>query len=111
MIFIRIRQEPGLRMEGRVKKMIRSFLESILPKANPDFEDRIPQVAFWLIEFPDEDSEPSREIGLDDNGQVILKTPDERNFGYWVDNDLTLNDFKRLFIALYEKWFENFMRR
>ena len=97
MIFIKIKQESKPRMERGAKKMIRSFFEWILPKANPDFENKIQLVIFWLIEFPGEDAMPVREIGLNDAGDVIVKMPDESNFGYWVDNNLTFRDFKKLF--------------
>ena len=107
-IFIKIRQESRPRRESKGQKMIRSLLELIIPKANPDFEDKIHQVLFWLIEFPTEDSTPAREIGLNAAGEVIVKMPDENNFGYWVDNNLTLIDFKRLFPVEYlaEEYFE-----
>jgi len=42
---------------------------------------------------------PEREIGLDSNRKAIMKMPDNRNYGYWTDNNLRLDDFKTLFAA------------
>lgn len=73
-------------------RFVFSFLE-----ANPDYEDKIDYVATWLIEYDDEKYHVTiKEIGLDENGQVIVKMPDERNYGYWPDTDFKLEGFKRL---------------
>lgn len=72
------------------------LISLLIPKANPDFDDKIFSVAEWYLEFDDE-AEPGREIGLDVNGQVIVKMPDERNYGFWLDTCMKLEDFKRQF--------------
>jgi hypothetical protein len=36
-------------------------------------------------------------IGLDDQGRVILKMPFMKNCGYWTDNNLLLDDFRKRF--------------
>ena len=38
-----------------------------------------------------------REIGLNANGEIILKMPDKRNFGFWMDTNLKFKDFKDKF--------------
>ncbi len=43
------------------------------------------------------DSTPQREIGVGKDGEVILKMPFNENYGYWVYNNLTCNDFKESF--------------
>src|SRR5690606_24264495 len=80
-----------------VMRLIFSFLKLIVPKANPDFDDRISIAAYWLLEFEDEHSTPEREIGLNSNEDVIMKMPYRDNYGYWVDNNLTFDDFQKTF--------------
>lgn len=41
-----------------------------------------------------------REIGIDSAGKTIIKMPDDRNYGYWTDNNLLLGDFKSHFNAI-----------
>ena len=74
-----------------------SLMRLILPVANPDFEKRIDLVRYWLLEFPYENLTPEREVGISGSGEVILKMPYKRNYGYWVDNNLRLIDFKSKF--------------
>jgi hypothetical protein len=79
--------------EGILKKIIRAFLELIIPKSNPDFDKKMQSVVFWLIEFENALSIPCREIGLDNEKRVIVKMPFRNNYGYWIDNDLNYQDF------------------
>lgn len=75
------------------RSFIEKFLQMILPVANPDFDDKIKDVYFWMVEFDDEGI-PIREIGLDQNKKVILKMPYQRNYGFWTDNNMQYDDFK-----------------
>ena len=34
-----------------------------------------------------------REVGRDTFGRIIVKDPDERNYGFWNDTNMGLNDF------------------
>ena len=34
-------------------------------------------------------------MGLDINEKVILKMSDERNYGYWLDKNMQLEDFMK----------------
>ena len=81
------------------KKAIVGVLKSVIPKANPDFEKEIDNVKSWLVELEIETGIPQREIGLDDAGKTILKMPYKDNYGYWTDNNLLLDDFKKHFHA------------
>ncbi|MDR0793515.1 MAG: hypothetical protein LBE82_09430 [Chitinophagaceae bacterium] len=89
--------------EGLLKcflgKMLITFLTKIIPKANPDFENEIDEVQYWLVECDDKTGIPEREIGLNKEGQVILKMPYKENYGYWTDNNLLLDDFKKHFVV------------
>jgi hypothetical protein len=74
-------------------------LSFVLPVANPDFEALIHFVDTWLVECRTADGIPWREIGIKDN-TVILKMPFKNNYGYWIDNNLTLDDFRKHFKAV-----------
>ena len=75
---------------------LEKFLSTILPKANPDFENQIQNINIWLIEF-DEDGIPEREIGLDKDGKTVMIMPWKDNYGYWTDNNFNLQDFENGF--------------
>jgi hypothetical protein len=75
------------------------ILTNGIPKANPDFDDKIDEVQYWLVECDNETGIPEREIGLDKEGKVILKMPFKDNYGYWTDNNFKLNDFKEHFVV------------
>ncbi|WP_375418231.1 hypothetical protein [uncultured Hymenobacter sp.] len=86
--------------EGVVKRafwsIIAKIASSVLPVANPDFEDKIDDVKVWLIEFNIEGF-PTREIGLNESGLAIMIMPWRDNYGYWTDNNLVLADFRNYF--------------
>lgn len=84
-------------IKSSLKKAFVGILTKIIPKANPDFDDKIDEVQYWLLECDNETGIPEREIGLDKEGRVILKMPLKDNYGYWTDNNLLLNDFKEHF--------------
>lgn len=86
----------AFKLSSFLEKCFLRLLTRVIPEANPDFDDKIGYVAEWYLEFEDEE-EPWREIGLDVNGQVIVKMPDERNYGFWLDTGMKLEDFKRQF--------------
>lgn len=75
------------------------LLKLIIPKGNPDFDKQIDNVEFWLLECEIESGIPEREIGIDKNGNVIVKMPFKDNYGYWTDNNLKFNDFIEKFKA------------
>ena len=81
-----------------MKKALVGILTKIIPKGNPDFDDKIDEVQYWLVECDSETGMLEREIGLDKEGRVIMKMPYQDNSGYWTDNNLLLNDFKNHFI-------------
>jgi hypothetical protein len=98
MIYIQVSVPEEAQVEETgFKKVIRRLVGLIIPKANPDFDHKIQLVSTWLLEFEDNSSIPSREIGLDQDRNVIVKMPYKKNYGYWIDNNLTFSDFQRLF--------------
>lgn len=78
------------------KTLLWKFLSTIIPKANPDFENQIQNINIWLIEF-DENGIPEREIGLDKDEKTVMIMPWKDNYGYWTDNNFKLQDFKNGF--------------
>ncbi len=81
------------------KKILASILKTFIPKANPNFDDKINEVRYWLIECDSETGIPEREIGLDKEKHILVKMPNPNNYGYWTDNSLLLNDFKKHFVV------------
>ncbi|MGL1903981.1 MAG: hypothetical protein OCC49_17720 [Fibrobacterales bacterium] len=65
----------------------------IFPQANPDYDDKIGNVSYWFIECGDE-GYPYREIGFDANDNILFKGPNKRNYGYWLDTDMTDDHFE-----------------
>ena len=73
------------------------FIRFLNLEANPEYEGQFNLVAYWLLEFNDENSVPTREIGLDIEKKAIILLPLEKNYGYWTDNNLVFGDFCSLF--------------
>ena len=69
--------------------------------ANPDFDDKIEDVILWFIEYDDAVNHiANREIGFAKDGRIIVKMPDDRNYGYWLDTNCELEDFKKMGINM-----------
>ena len=82
-----------------------------VPRANPDIEKQYPLVKRWALELSD-DGWPEREIGIDEAGKPLFRTPDGRNTGFWPDmaskkfepselEPMTENDFQNLWASLH----------
>ncbi|MBS9767269.1 MAG: hypothetical protein KGV44_06990 [Flavobacteriaceae bacterium] len=103
MIYIKFKapKTANISKQNRFKQSIENVLccliKRIIPNGNPDFDDKIDFVATWLVELDSKTGIPEREIGLDKNDKVIVKMPFKNNYGYWVDNNLLLADFKEHF--------------
>lgn len=69
------------------------ILTSVIPKANPDYDDKIDEVDYWLVEVDDYAETADREIGVNNKEQTIMIMPFGRNYGYWTDNGFELSDF------------------
>ena len=78
-------------------KFVKAIFTTIIPIANPDFENKIEEVSTWLIEFEADSYYPSREVGLGISNLPIVIMPWQNNYGYWTDNDLTIEDFRSHF--------------
>ena len=62
-------------IKSSLKKVLLGILTKIIPKGNPDFDDKIKEVQYWLVECDNETGTPEREIGLNKEGRVIMKMP------------------------------------
>lgn len=80
---------------GLLRRMIRKISNIFL--SNPDFEAKLQDVVQWYLEYDEKNNESLREIGLDSNNQIIVKMPDKRNYGFWNDTNLTIEDFENRF--------------
>lgn len=101
-IYIKFKVTPDT-LEVKTKnrrwtKIIKTIL-FFIPKGNSDFDDLIGDVAEWQLEIDPNSKLPSRELGKDINGKIILIMPWLENYGYWTDNEITLDYFKEHFKA------------
>jgi uncharacterized protein YndB with AHSA1/START domain len=60
--------------------------------ANPSYRGKHHLIHSWLIEF-DGDERPLREIGLDENGSIVVAGPSAMDYGFWLDTNMRLSDF------------------
>jgi len=110
-----IRPASANKTNSLVKKWIDGLVSSFVPKANPDYDGLIDDVAEWLLEINVDDHKPCREIGIDQYGQTLMIMPWKDNYGYWTDNNITLDYFKEQFQAVsidkveFEKLWDRFM--
>ncbi len=72
-----------------------NFLNRILPKANPHFEELYGTVTRWIIEIDQDRNYTMREIGFDEAELPVVIAPYKDNYGYWTDNVLEIDDYLR----------------
>ncbi|MEH1009462.1 hypothetical protein VDP25_17115 [Winogradskyella sp. ECml5-4] len=89
-------QAEGI-VKRNFKKALIGIFGAIIPKANPDFENKFDLVEKWIIELDNETGIPEREIGMDKKGRIIVKMPFKKNYGFWTDSNLVFSDFKGQF--------------
>jgi hypothetical protein len=90
---------PEAKKKSRWRIKLVTTILFFIPKANPEYEGLIDDVAEWQLEIDPSDNLPIREIGKDLNGNTILIMPWLDNYGYWTDNNITLDYFKDHFKA------------
>ena len=71
--------------------------------ANPTLEENLGYVKEWYLEYDDVEEYTNREVGVAENGLVVFKAPFEENWGYWCDNDMTMDDYRNLNIHAISK--------
>lgn len=101
-IYIKFAWAPETPEAMKKKKWRFKILSTILffiPRANPEYEDLLDNVGEWQLEIDPTDNLPIREIGVDMNGKTIFIMPWRNNYGFWTDNNITLEYFKNHFKA------------
>ena len=101
MIYLRSNKATNWEKPGLLDKLLTPIKKRIY--SNPDYEKVFPELVEWLIEF-DDDKMPYREIGLNKAGAPILAGPNEKNYGFWLDTNMKLNDFENEIIE--KEYFE-----
>ena len=97
---------------GPVFRVVEAILRAIIPAANPDFERSYESVRKWWIEIGS-GGVPQRELGFDDQGEVIVAAPVGKNFGIFTDSNATFVVEDHLFVApsLFEAAWSSFENR
>ena len=85
------------------EKIIDWLLNHFMPMANPTLDKNLGYVKEWYIEYDDVEEYTNREVGVAENGLVVFKAPFEENWGYWCDNDMTMDDYRNLNIHAISK--------
>ena len=85
------------------EKVIDWLLNHFIPMANPTLEENLYYVKEWYLEYDDVEEYTNREVGVGENGLVVFKAPFEENWGYWCDNDMTMDDYRNLNIHAISK--------
>lgn len=91
--FIEPKKISSTEKDGIFWIVLSKILSMLIPKSNPDFDKEIDLAYEWYIEYNDTENYIEREIGLDENRNVILKMPYKKNYGFWLDTDLEINYF------------------
>lgn len=91
--------DPDTKKKNRWRIKLFTTIFFFIPKANPEYDDLIDDVAEWQLEINPIDNVPKREIGKDLNGNTILIMPWRDNYGYWTDNNITIDYFKEHYSA------------
>lgn len=94
----------NMKKEGKssfIERVVCFLLYHILPKVNPDFDNRYKDVITWYIEYDDAICCPRREVGVDLNNTAIVMAPYNKNYGYWLDANMTIEDYTNQFNIVY----------
>lgn len=90
-----VREKKDVYKEGKIVRAIDEILRIILPQTNPTLEENIDYVRTWYIEYDETQYSTLRELGQDENGTLVFKAPYKHNLGFWVDEELTLDDYRK----------------
>jgi hypothetical protein len=90
---------PEAKKKNNRKAKILGAILFFIPKGNPEYDEIIGDVAEWQLEIDTSDNLPNRELGKDINGNIILIMPWRDNYGYWTDNNITIDYFQDHFKA------------
>ena len=85
----------GSENASKLHEFMTWVLGKVIPVANPDFDLLLHKVSTWKIEFNIEKKHTNREIGFNEKGRIITAMPMGKNHGYWCDNQLQIEDYKK----------------
>ena len=85
--------KPKAPIRQAIQNSIIRILKTIIPKANPDFENKYEFVTYLKVEFDKQNGWTLRELGFDKEGNSVVAGPFRSNYGFWTDNQLTLDDY------------------
>lgn len=91
--YLRTKMGTGFNKRASWIERLTRLLLPLIPRSNPGYKADLHWVSEWLVEF-DEDGLPGREMGLDEQGQVVVAGPSNQNYGFWLDTNMTLSDFE-----------------
>lgn len=80
-------------------KAISWLMSNIYQDNDEGYDEVVNSAEKWLVEFEKRTEQPNREIGIDQNNNVIIKSPWAGRYAYWADLNLNLSDFKQKFNA------------
>ena len=83
------------RFSKTIKYSLKNVLTAIIPKSNPDFDDKIQDVQQWILEVDDEEGTPQREIALDGQGNVVMIMPWKNNHGFFTDSNVRVEELAK----------------
>ncbi|MGJ5818633.1 hypothetical protein [Paludibaculum fermentans] len=75
---------------GPIERVLVRLLSATIPAANPDFDPLFENVRMWWVEI-DPAGVPQRELGFDEQGQIIVAAPLGDNFGFFTDSNMTFS--------------------
>ena len=85
---------PKSGLQRKIENAVIKIFTALIPKANPDFENLLPKVVYWKVEYSISEDASMREIGFDKNETSIVAMPLGKNYGFWTDNHLTIEDYE-----------------
>lgn len=104
MLYFKFEVPRCKKSKGTFREKVTNWLLShLIPTTNPTLEHNIAYVKQWYIEYDDVEEYTNREVGVTENGLVVFKAPFDENWGYWCDNDMTMDDYRSLGIHAISK--------
>ncbi|MGB1293979.1 MAG: hypothetical protein ACPG6V_00765 [Flavobacteriales bacterium] len=103
-----IKSDKDKKSNSTLEDFIINALKALIPVGNPDFQDQLKRVESWLVEYDHDSKMTTREIGLNNKGEVLFILPLEKNLGYWSNDKRGLLDFEEIELLDYQQSeFEN----
>jgi hypothetical protein len=92
------------------RELLWRILRRLIPPANPDFNCLYPRVSIWHLEVDAETGKPLREVGIDQEGQILVVGPWRDNHGFIVDSPVTFDaaDHPQISAAQFEEEWARF---